>query len=132
MGKENLLIVQQLVRALLATGIAKEKPDMLFIFGWGRYTRTDYGPTFHFTCPHCHNTSFWRLCHEKVWCTVFCIPLFPYASKHCLRCDVCSRSLELVGSQIAKAKQLNKVTTAYLNKEITDEQYNLLYDHTQV
>jgi hypothetical protein len=55
---------------------------------------------------------------------LFFIPVFPYESKYRLTCPICSWGVELSGSQIATAKQLNATTTAYLNKQMTDD---LLY-----
>lgn len=90
---------------------------MFFLFGWGRRTRKDFGPTLPLKCGNCNNNGFHRLLHVKTWFTLFFAPVIPYESHHYLLCDVCSRGFELHGSQIDKAKQMNQATTAYLSSK---------------
>jgi DNA-directed RNA polymerase subunit RPC12/RpoP len=110
---------------------------MIFIFGWGRKTSKDFGPTLPMKCGNCNNSTYARLYHIKEWFTLFFIPVIPYKSQYLLICDVCNRGVEINGEDIESAKQLNGMTIQYLNKEISDEQYksyikksNLLSDST--
>jgi len=102
----------------------------MIIFGWGHQTRKGYGPTLPLTCPNCNNKVFWHLSHLRVWLTLFFIPVIPYESRYYLLCEICSQGVELIGSQIDKAKQLNQATTSFLNNEITQEQYKMAITDT--
>ena len=105
---------------------------MFFIFGWGRQTRKDFGPTLPIKCGNCNNSGFHRLLHVRKWFTLFFVPVIPYESHHFLLCDVCSRGFELHGPQVDKAKRMNEATTAYLNKQTTEEQYKLTLNEVRV
>lgn len=96
---------------------------MFLIFGWGRKTVKDYGPTILTKCGNCNNNVFYKLVHVRVWFTLFFVPIFPYESKYILLCNTCSRGRELFDKDIEKAKNYNKLTTSYLKKEITELQY---------
>jgi len=98
---------------------------MFFLFGWGRQTRKDFGPTIPLKCGNCNNSGFHMLLHLKKWFTLFFIPVVPYESRHYLLCEVCSRGFELHGPQIEKAKRLNLATTSYLNKQTAEDQYRM-------
>jgi hypothetical protein len=95
----------------------------MLIFGWGHQTRNDFGPTVPVTCSNCRNKCYLHLLHIRVWFTLFFIPVIPYESKHYLLCEICSRGIELQGEQVAKAKELNEATSAYLNNAMTEESY---------
>ncbi|HEV7375244.1 MAG TPA: zinc-ribbon domain-containing protein [Pyrinomonadaceae bacterium] len=92
-----------------------------FIFG--RQTKKDYGPTAFVQCPNCHNKTFFKLVYIKTWLEYFFIKIYAYKRRYYLRCEICSRGVELKGRQIDSAKKLNEATLAYLNKSISDEQY---------
>jgi hypothetical protein len=96
---------------------------MFFFFGWGRQTRNDHGQVIPLECPNCRNKSFWRYISLKTWFTIFFIPIAPYETKELLLCDVCSRGVELKGGQVEKARSLSKITTSFINKQITNDQY---------
>src|SRR5438034_4551958 len=98
---------------------------MFVIYGWGRQTKKDFGPVHPFHCQHCNNDSYWMMLRRKVWFTLFFIPIIPYESHYALMCPICSWGIELRGKQIATAMQLGTVTKAYLNKQITEDQYKL-------
>jgi len=96
---------------------------MFIIFGWNHQTSNNYGPTLPITCPRCNNKTFFHLLQNKLWFTLFFIPVIPYESKYYLLCDVCGCGKELTGSEIDYAKGLNGTTIAFLNKTISEEQY---------
>jgi hypothetical protein len=105
---------------------------MLFIFGWGRRTVNDKGPTLPLTCPNCGNERYWNLVNAKTWFTLFFIPVIPYNNDNYLLCPVCERGMELNSEQAERAKQLNGSTQAYLNKQITEEQYKQILENTRL
>jgi ribosomal protein S26 len=92
-----------------------------FIFG--RQTKKDYGATAYVQCPNCHNKTFFNLVFIKTWLEYFFIKIYAYKRRYYLLCDICSRGVELRGREIDSAKKLNEATLAYLNKSISDEQY---------
>ncbi len=96
---------------------------VFIIFGWGRQTRRDWGPTCALSCPNCSNDKFWHLLSLTRWFTLFFIPVIPYSFKNYLVCPVCSEALELNRAQTERAKRLNGTTTSFLNDEMTEEQY---------
>jgi hypothetical protein len=83
----------------------------------------DYGPTAYVQCPNCHNKTFFNLVFIKTWLEYFFIKIYAYKKRYYLLCDICSRGVELKGREIDSAKKLNEATLAYLNKSISDEQY---------
>lgn len=98
---------------------------MFFLFGWGRRTTTEHGPTFPVNCSNCNNHIWLHLFSYRTWFTVFFIPVIPYESKTLLICPVCSRGMELQGDQVERAKRLNGVARAFLANEIPESAYLL-------
>ncbi len=105
---------------------------MLFIFGWGRRTRTDYGKTVPVKCSKCNNNTFWNLTRMRTWFTLFFIPVIPYENKHILFCEICSNGVVLPSGNVDRAIELNAHTKRYLNKEITQEEYDVLIDQSRI
>jgi hypothetical protein len=104
----------------------------MIIFGWGRVTKKQYGPTMAVKCPHCENDTWLELYRYRKWFTLFFIPVFPYSSTHFLSCNVCSRGVELNGEQIQRAIQLNALTTGLFNEVISKEDYWSQADEIEV
>lgn len=96
---------------------------MFVIFGWGRQTRKEFGPTIPITCPNCRNRAYMHLSRLRTWFTLFFIPVIPYESKHLLLCEVCSQGIELQRGEVEKALQLNQATTAFLGETLHEEAY---------
>ena len=96
---------------------------MFIVFGWGRRTNKDHGPTLPITCPNCHNQTYWRLWHSRTWFTLFFIPVIPYENDHMLLCDICKRGIRLDSAAADRAKVLNQWTTMYLNRQLSDQEY---------
>lgn len=101
---------------------------MFFLFGWGRQSRKNYGPTLPLKCPNCNNDVFLHLLHARTWFSLFFIPVLPYNSEYYLLCDICSRGLKISRSQLGLAKQMNQTTVAFLNGDLTQEQYATALD----
>lgn len=95
----------------------------MIIWGWGRQTSKDYGPTYPTTCPNCHNPAYWRLERRQTWFSLFFIPLIPYQWNHFLYCPVCSRGFELKGDQVDRAKQLNALAQNFLAGSLSETDY---------
>lgn len=96
---------------------------MLFVFGWGRRTQKDHGPTLPITCPNCKNQTYWRYKHFRTWFTLFFIPVIPYQSDHYLLCDICKQGVQLNGEEQERAKILAGQTELYLRQQMSPEEY---------
>lgn len=96
---------------------------MLFVFGWGKRTHTDHGPTLPITCPNCHNQTYWRYQHYRTWFTLFFIPVIPYESDHYLLCDICKQGITLEDDARERAKILAGYTKQYLAQQMSQVEY---------
>ena len=67
----------------------------MFIYGWGRQIRNEFGPLFMRLCTHCNNEQYWNLSSVSVWFTIFFIPVIPYKFIRRIYCPVCSYGFEL-------------------------------------
>ena len=104
----------------------------MIIFGWGRRTNTNFGPTVPLKCAHCNNNSYWQLHRTRTWFTLFFVPVIPYENKHYLICEICSRGVILPGANVDKAKELAGHTARFINKEMTQEEYNTHIDQSRI
>jgi zinc-ribbon family len=95
----------------------------MIIFGWGRVTKKQHGPTLAMKCPQCNNETWFQLWRYRSWFTLFFIPLIPYSTAHFLSCSVCSQGMELNGDRLQQAKQLNGLTKGLLNATISKDDY---------
>ena len=104
----------------------------MIIFGWGRQTRKHYGPTIPIKCPKCSNNAYWHLYRNRTWFTLFFVPVIPYDNKHILLCSVCSNGVILPSANVDKAIELSEQTRRYINKEISQEEYNTHIDQSNL
>jgi hypothetical protein len=95
----------------------------MIIFGWGRVTNKNFGPTMATNCPNCHNDVWLQLHKYSKWLTLFFIPVLPYSSEHLLLCDVCSQGVKLKEKQIQRAKQMNELTQGLFDETISKDEY---------
>jgi hypothetical protein len=96
---------------------------MFIVFGWGKRTHTDHGPTLPITCPKCHNQTYWRYKHYRTWFTLFFIPVIPYESDHYLLCDICQQGIVLGEHERERAKVLAGHTGMYLRQQLSQPEY---------
>jgi len=96
---------------------------MFFIAGSSSSQR-DHGPVAPFTCPRCRNYSFWRLVENISSSTVYFIPV-SNNSQYILGCTICGLSSFLNPEQVQRAFYLRQFTLAYLDRQMSDEDYNL-------
>lgn len=99
---------------------------MFFIFGWGRQTDKDLGPTLPINCPNCHNDTFWHLHKRETWFTFFFVPVIPYESKHLFLCPTCSRGVLLEGERVDHARQLNSAARDYLAGSMSETDFKAI------
>ena len=95
----------------------------MIFFGWGHQTTKDYGAALIVNCSTCNNSSWWHLQHNRVWFTLFFIPVIPYESKYWLICETCSSGIELTSNQIEIAKSLVDACQKYNEGQITENVY---------
>ena len=100
----------------------------MIIFGWGNTKTKDYGETYPLKCSRCNNSTYWRLVRITQWFDLFFIPIFAYETKHWILCPVCNVGFELDDDKLEHARELNEITLSYLDKKITDKEYNKKLD----
>lgn len=95
---------------------------MFFFFGWGNKKAKELGRVTPIKCSNCNNMTFLKLLQSDEYVSFFFIPITSN-SKYFLSCEICSRGLELNKRHAEKAKKLIGKTEEYLNKAISQEQY---------
>lgn len=105
---------------------------MFFVFGWGRTTTSDEGPTVPLNCPNCKNDTWYHLVAYRRWFTLFFIPVVPYSNHTMLVCPVCSAGLELKGAAADNAYHINQAAQQFLAEEIEEAEYTRLVEETPV
>src|SRR5689334_23211283 len=85
-------------------GIMRESGGTdLIIFGFGRRTNKNMGQRGPFECQNCHNLTYFTLMEQRVWFTLFFIPVIPYETRRFLLCGICSRGFKLSKEEFDKA-----------------------------
>jgi hypothetical protein len=77
----------------------------MIIYGWGRRTTKDEGPSRTYVCNNCRNTNRFRLITVKKWFTLFFIPVFPYSSDHVELCPICKQGRKIAKAEMDALKQ---------------------------
>jgi uncharacterized protein YbaR (Trm112 family) len=105
----------------------------VIIFGWGKQTRKDHGPTMHLVCPNCHNEAWWHLYTIRNWFTLLLVRAVPYDTQYLLLCPVCSRGLRLNSDRFRQARSLSQATRAhYKDRTMSAQEYADLVNQAQV
>jgi len=98
--------------------------QLFFIIGWPVRTK-DYGAIQGETCPHCRNMTFHRLIKTRRWITIFFIPILPISTaSYYFTCPICATGYEIDKSDVPLAKRYIPVTEAYLNEQLSEEEYH--------
>lgn len=81
----------------------------MIIYGWGRRTTKDEGPSRTYTCSNCRNVNRFKLLTVRKWFTLFFIPLIPYETKHLEVCPICraGRAIAVAEMQALKQEAMN-------------------------
>lgn len=74
-------------------------------------------------CPNCHNETYLHLIYQKTWFEYFFIKLFAYRKEYYLVCRICSRGIKLRKDEIETTKNLNRMTLAYRNRLLPEDEY---------
>jgi len=75
----------------------------MIIWGFGRRTNKRLGQRGPFECKNCHNMSYFTLIEQRVWFTLFFIPVIPYQTNRFLLCNICSRGFALNKEEFERA-----------------------------
>lgn len=59
----------------------------------------------------------------KLWATLFFVSVFPYSKKYYLLCQKCSAGIELNMEQLESAREMNRLTSLYFRRGITEDEY---------
>jgi hypothetical protein len=93
------------------------------IFGWPKKIK-DRGAAYPANCPHCHNSSYWRLLKTRRWISFFFIPMIPLgrASYH-LYCPVCEVNIDVTRSDASVLKDLKSSTDEFRKGKLSENEY---------
>lgn len=58
-----------------------------------------------YQCSHCGNANYYKIVRQRVWFTLFWIPLFPVSTKYYVLCPICD-----FGSKLKKDEALAMVS----------------------
>ena len=75
----------------------------MIIFSFGRRMNKNKGQRGPFECKNCHNMAYFALIEQRVWFTLFFIPVIPYQTNRFLICNICSRGFALTKEEFDKA-----------------------------
>ena len=109
----------------------KRGENELIIYGWGKQTSKEHGPTLAVDCPNCNNYGWWELSKVTTWITLFFIPVIPYESKRYLACATCGYGVELSNQKYLEALEINKVAKQFFDDSITESDYQRVADEFQ-
>ncbi len=97
----------------------------MIIYGWGKTTIKEFGPTQAYKCGHCQNEKPWVLQRITTWFTLFFIPIIPYSIKKVLLCPVCRHGSELTGDLFEKLKPTAINNQLLLSGKISKQEYEM-------
>ena len=73
------------------------------LFGWGKEYKKVLGEFPPENCGVCNNEVKMMLLRQRVWFTLFLIPVIPYVSKYYILCPICSKGY------IIKRKEVKEI-----------------------
>lgn len=94
---------------------------MIFLFGFGHRTHTDFGPLEEEVCGHCREPHFRILSKIRYWITFFFIPTIPYKTIWVSRCTYCSGEIELKEFELDPLKEKSSVLQKAIDEDWSHE-----------
>src|SRR5690242_17874549 len=96
---------------------------MVVIFGFGAGSPEDQGEVAPYACPNCHNQVFVHHVRSKKSVRLYFVPVVPYGTDDYLVCPVCSRGLQLSGSQLRHVRSMSSATAAFRAGRLSRDRY---------
>jgi len=75
----------------------------MIIFGFNRRINKNMGQRGPFECKNCHNLTYFTLILQRVFFTLFFIPVIPYETNRFLICGICNRGFKLTKEEFDNA-----------------------------
>ena len=85
----------------------------MVIFGWGPDKQEDLGEVAPGVCPNCHNQVFFHHVRSKKSVRLYFVPVVPYGTDEYLVCPICSRGLQLSGTQLPPVRSMSSATASF-------------------
>lgn len=95
----------------------------MIIYGWGHKTIKYFYDVLLMRCGNCGEKALFLLCRQRLWFTLFFIPIIPYSSEYTLVCTGCQLTERMVGKNLSKIKKMRKRTRQLKNHDITEDEY---------
>ncbi|MDH5178219.1 MAG: zinc ribbon domain-containing protein [Gammaproteobacteria bacterium] len=95
---------------------------MYIVHGTKTGKLVDFGPTLPITCPACENKTWWNLQQQRIWFTLYFIPVFPAFTNYTLECEACGINLELHGKEGKRAIALQKQARLYQDNQLSSSE----------
>jgi hypothetical protein len=95
----------------------------MVIFGFGPGHPDDLGEVAACVCPNCHNQVFLHHVRSKKSVRLYFVPVVPYGTDDYLVCPVCSRGLQISGTQLRYVRSMSGATASFRAGRLTQDRY---------
>jgi Short C-terminal domain/zinc-ribbon family len=95
----------------------------MVIFGWGPDKQEDLGEVAPAVCPNCHNQVFFHHVRSKKSVRLYFVPVVPYGTDEYMVCPVCSRGLQLSGTQLPPVRSMASATASFRRGRLAEAPY---------
>src|SRR6516164_9734212 len=95
----------------------------MVMFGWGPDKQEDLGEVAPGVCPNCHNQVFFHHVRSKKSVRLYFVPVVPYGTDEYMVCPVCSRGLQLSGTQLPPVRSMSSATASFRTGRLAEAPY---------
>ena len=95
----------------------------MVIFGWGPDKQEDLGEVAPGVCPNCHNQVFFHHVRSKKSVRLYFVPVVPYGTDEYMVCPICSRGLQLSGTQLPPVRSMSRATASFRTGRLAEAPY---------
>jgi Short C-terminal domain len=95
----------------------------MVIFGWGPDKQEDLGEVAPGVCPNCHNQVFFHHVRSKKSVRLYFVPVVPYGTDEYMVCPICSRGLQLSGTQLPPVRSMSSATASFRRGRLAEAPY---------
>ena len=96
---------------------------MVVIFGFGPGKQEDLGEAVQTVCPNCNNQVVLHHVRSKKSVRLYFVPVVPYGTDDYLVCPICSRGLQLSGTQLPHIGPMKRATAAFRAGRLSEADY---------
>jgi hypothetical protein len=95
----------------------------MVIFGFGAGSPEDQGEVAPCLCPNCHNQVFLHHVRSRKSVRLYFVPVVPYGTDSYLACPVCSRGLQVSGTQLRHVRSMSSATASFRAGRLSRARY---------